>query len=109
MPLARRASCTRRQGCTRGPPSSPWQTYKVGFSAIEGPDYPREALVQRRLAAAGSVPPASNEASEGDQADQDDDDSEDQAPEERDDDPDDDQDAADRDPANSTAASASFW
>src|SRR5919204_1712956 len=28
------ASCTRRHGCTFGPPSSPWQTYSVGVSAI---------------------------------------------------------------------------
>ena len=24
IPASRMASCTRRQGCTRGPPSSPW-------------------------------------------------------------------------------------
>src|SRR2546421_1130296 len=34
MPAPRSASCTRRQGCLRGPPSSPWQTNSVGFSAI---------------------------------------------------------------------------
>src|ERR1039457_414741 len=34
MPAARSASCARRQGCIRGPPSSPWQTNSVGSSAI---------------------------------------------------------------------------
>src|SRR5581483_4382739 len=33
MPLACIASWTRRQGWTRGPPSSPWHTYRVGRSA----------------------------------------------------------------------------
>src|ERR671931_324543 len=34
MPAARSASCTRRHGCIRAPPSSPWQTNSVGLSAI---------------------------------------------------------------------------
>ena len=34
MPAPWSASCTRRHGCTRGPPSSPWQTYSVGLSSI---------------------------------------------------------------------------
>jgi hypothetical protein len=34
MPAARSASWTRRHGCTLGPPSSPWQTYRAGVSAI---------------------------------------------------------------------------
>src|SRR2546430_9671915 len=34
MSAARSASCTRRQGWNDGPPSSPWQTKSVGFSAI---------------------------------------------------------------------------
>src|SRR5215213_9722273 len=33
IPAARSASCTRRHGCLRGPPSSPWHTYSVGVSA----------------------------------------------------------------------------
>src|SRR5271165_3564047 len=34
MFAARSASCTRRQGCIRGPPSSPWQTNRVGGSGM---------------------------------------------------------------------------
>src|SRR5439155_26977671 len=54
IPASRSARCTRRHGCMRGPPSSPWQTYNFGVSGMSVLPSSlhwrcRECTVRRRL------------------------------------------------------------